>query len=93
MSLSSSSKEDLEKLKDVSPKYHEKLSNVEDLLIKNVSVINDLKEKLEKSIKQKKGQEEEEEEEEDMIPQILEVNKNLNDILRTFRDINKDSEK
>ena len=92
MSLSSSSKEDLEKLKDISPKYHEKLSNVEDLLIKNVSVINDLKEKLEKSIKQKKGQEEEEEEE-DMIPQILEVNKNLNDILRTFRDINKDSEK
>jgi hypothetical protein len=91
MSLSSSSKEDLEKLKDISPKYHEKLSNVEDLLIKNVSVINDLKEKLEKSIKQKKGQEEEEEE--DMIPQILEVNKNLNDILRTFRDINKDSEK
>ena len=56
-----------------------------------VRILGFLKEKLEKSIKQKKGQEEEEEE--DMIPQILEVNKNLNDILRTFRDINKDSEK
>eukprot|EP00938_MAST-03A_sp_MAST-3A-sp1_P004008 g4008.t1 len=82
--------EDLEKLKEVSPKYHEILSNLESLLMKNVSITKDLKEKLEKSTKQKDG---DEEDEDDILPQILEVNKNLNTILNTFRDINNDTEK
>ena len=82
--------EDLEKLKEVSPKYHGILSNVEGLLVKNVSITKDLKEKLEKSMKQKAG---DEEDEDDILPQILEVNKNLNVILKTFREMNSDPEK
>ena len=91
MTSTSKISEDLEKLKEVSPKYHEILSNVEGLLMKNVSITKDLKEKLEKSTKKSDG--EQEEEEDDVLPQILEVNKNLNTILKTFRDINNDTEK
>ncbi len=79
--------DDLERLKDVSPELYELLVNVDSVLQENEKMLRDVKEKLEKQMKKK--DEEEEEEETDVVPQMMKVNENLNNLLSTFRDFSK----
>lgn len=78
--------DDLERLKDVSPELYEVLVNVDSVLKENEKMLKDVKEKLEKQMKKK---DEQEEEETDVVPQMMKVNENLNNLLSTFRDFSK----